>query len=1616
MHLVLKRVRVSKIALHDYLDEIRRLLDDSHYEEAVAHCRHILQQYPRHIDTYRLLAEALVELEQYSEAMDLFQRVLSTDPNDFVAHVGLADLYQKFDQIEQAIWHLERAFEIEPYNQVIQDELRRLYKKHNRANEPENGVFVPERFPLTSGALARLYYKGEMYQAAILEIRQVLAKDPERIDLEVLLAESLWRDGQRVEAVETCRRLLEKLPNCVMANAIMAEIWLLTGRVEEAQQYIRRLQQLTLLDAEHFDVESVVGRALSAPGVPPLPPRIEVDFLEEDVAYTSATPSEEVEAGSPAVEEGGLFEWLEDIEADEELSTDVASAPVEASAQSDWFAELSPEAPEETALPPELSPEPPEDIFVDEEAPDWLQEAAREATPLDQLPDEEPELSVELPDFESDDLTLESEEPDTIGSDWLSGPDTGELTPPVASTEDLAELPEWLEDVAGDDFTPVQIDPLIASQWMGEGEEPGGPEEAFAADEEGGEWLAEVMGDEIGEAAAESDLLDIPAWLQDADEEGGVEEELAEATEERPFGTDELVEQGGAEVPAWLLGEELADLAGEEEPETAESASEPAFAEQEIPDWLTEDEGLADLAGEEEPETAESSPLPFGTGELIEQDGESIPAWLLGEEPDLDALGKPTEPPESEKESSEWPSLEAETWPENIEEPLDLAFEPGEPFDDQEAEEIVTVSDEEKATSQPEEQPDQQPEKQSAAEESAEELDWLEELAASEPQLSDTDTNLVAEELDEFELGEPDEELLPDWLQEEVDQEAAPAETLPAALTDQAQDEDASDEEEALSWLEELTAGQGAPVEEPPTLEWEGESPEIPLPAFETEPPENVDELDTSSWFESLLEEEQAEPFDEQPTAVFEPEDEEAPIFEPEPEFEPSAPDEPEEDALLEMLTELPDETSPAKADLEAPDIIDSAAEELDEAMSWLEELAASDDAPVDELPSLFDSLAAETEPPVEPETSSEPEPENIVSELVDEEMEEAVSEFESTQEVEMPDWLEELGPPGESASEPDLADLFSGLPEEETAEIPDWLQEEPELPELETPATETELTAEISDEVISEPPEDPEAAMAWLEELAARQGAPLEELPSLSQADESEPEPEPETAESEPVATLETAGTEDDLLAELGDAMSWLEELAAEQGVSDEIDREATADQLDLSILDILEDDSFGSGASRKPEKKTPPPPTKPEPKPEEVAEQMAAALDEDAQLAADLDWLEQVAMQNGASIVDISLDVADIEPPEDELADALDWLENVVLRKTAEPPATESKLATQVQEEQALDVGVEDMPEDPDQALAWLQQFAAEETTAEPETEVPPVEPVAPTAPPEQAIPDEDILASMPEDPDEAMAWLEELATLEGEEEAKDLFGTPETAESAAKPSPAPLTDEKTDIDDIFAAIEEVAESEPPVDEEPDIEEILSDVDPLLEGSDYDLPEWLTVDEETDLLPSQTGWLSDLPEPDIEGWLAAEDEVTSSDIETDSGLLPQPDTNIDTGPLPPLDPELEARLGLPPEEEETLVIPSVEPIESALHLDEKKLAAAREAVQLKQFNQALILYQELIEQGAGLLAVIADLETAVNENPEQPLLRRLLGDAYTRNGQLQKALETYRQALDLL
>jgi tetratricopeptide (TPR) repeat protein len=231
----------KQIYLRSYVSEVENLIQQGQIQEAIAHCRQILNSYPKHVDTYRLMGKAYLKSQRYGDASKIFQRVLSAIPDDFVSHVGMSIIREDEGNLDASIWHMERAFELQPYNSAIQNELRRLYGRRDGMEPP--------KVRLTQGALARMYAKGNLFQQAIAELRSAISDDPQRPDLLVVLARVHADNSQTLEAVQISKKLLAKLPYCMEANRILAETLSETGQLEEALAHRQLIQDLDPYEA-----------------------------------------------------------------------------------------------------------------------------------------------------------------------------------------------------------------------------------------------------------------------------------------------------------------------------------------------------------------------------------------------------------------------------------------------------------------------------------------------------------------------------------------------------------------------------------------------------------------------------------------------------------------------------------------------------------------------------------------------------------------------------------------------------------------------------------------------------------------------------------------------------------------------------------------------------------------------------------------------------------------------------------------------------------------------------------------------------------------------------------------------------------------------------------------------------------------------------------------------------------------------------------------------------------------------------------------------------------------------------------------------------------------------
>jgi len=576
-------------------------------------------------------------------------------------------------------------------------------------------------------------------------------------------------------------------------------------------------------------------------------------------------------------------------------------------------------------------------------------------------------------------------------------------------------------------------------------------------------------------------------------------------------------------------------------------------------------------------------------------------------------------------------------------------------------------------------------------------LKWLEELTNRKGVAPEPPAPTPSATLDSpfHGLIEDDKGDLPDWLRE------APSTQNLADITE-------SEPESRLDWLAKMA--QRESIEELPTLEWrriggpmqsailpppreeiaEGAKPAVPVVEPAPEPTESSathEPGEPLSWFGSIGQETViSDSIDAPPT------DEEQESESPGLEMEFSPED------------ELP------------------SADDLDAAMAWIEELAASQDAPIEDIPSVVDRALAS-------KLMMETEGIHHVSPL-----DELGSDSDLIGETPIHPFIEEE----------DLADTVVlvetiAADQRASAEMPDMKAKTLE-PELVEPSATAEPGAyeTVVDSVTDEPGDLPglspsddlsfEEAMAYLDEIATGQ-----------------------------TADLESTGTDDTAVAPFDAAIATgtleplpVEEAATSGLVVDEFDSisQLAAEAKELAADDIVpfvEDERSDSepfepmgwvdGEAGRIEVEEAPPPL------------------EIALLA-----LDTIALTGGEALGDVDFSPrATQATPSRDIASALDWLESTLAGEPAQAIAPD-----ETRDEADL---IAQMPDDPDAILAWLDRMVENETGTP--------QPVATTesdSTPYVSSPDsvepftEDLVAadllSMPDDPDEAMAWLEGLA----------------------------------------------------------------------------------------------------------------------------------------------------------------------------------------------------------------------------------------------------------------
>ncbi len=398
----------------------------------------------------------------------------------------------------------------------------------------------------------------------------------------------------------------------------------------------------------------------------------------------------------------------------------------------------------------------------------------------------------------------------------------------------------------------------------------------------------------------------------------------------------------------------------------------------------------------------------------------------------------------------------------------------------------------------------------------------------------------------------------------------------------------------------------------------------------------------------------------------------------------------------------------------------------------------------------------------------------------------------------------------------------------------------------------------------------------------------------------------------------------------------------------------------------------------------------------------------------------------------------------------EAPDWLAGLSEEAPEEAPASPAEAGLEEAEvpewvhdlvPPESEIGEEPSPPD-EEVFGWTafgESTIASEIAREKEEKPPseaPAEPVE--APPEETLdeemPIEEIIRAMLEESEEDIGvedipasiseetLIEQISSVEeGAKEEEKVEGelseeilSEEAAPKAKAPVAEPLQEPTPSGDEV------VREEEPVIDKVDKEEEIVAEAPAKAEIPEekpgLDEKRETPVEEPTPPEPEETVLPSEpvTEEPIVE---AAEEEAAAA-----AAAVPEEEILVEK-------PKVEK-----PEKEEAPIeepvtaeaeMPSVEILESIetqrVYLDEHPrdykawLELARRLWQVEEREEAVEAYNQVIEGGTLLENVISDLEQEVEQFPDADL-QQALGDAYMKEGRVEDALQTYRQALETL
>lgn len=221
------------IAISDAIQQARQAIEGGDYRAAIQSCNQLVNQFPDYAAAYRVLGEAYLEQGQTADAEQAFAQSLLRDPRQPWAYHGLGLIAEEQNVLDNALAFCQVAWELAPNYPQLRDPVIRIATRRYGADGQAQ---------LTGAALAQIYANTARLQRAAVEYRGALTELPDRIDLKLGLAETLWLLHKEDDAATLCREVLQENPVAIQALVVLADIEGRAGNSSEAADLRARVR------------------------------------------------------------------------------------------------------------------------------------------------------------------------------------------------------------------------------------------------------------------------------------------------------------------------------------------------------------------------------------------------------------------------------------------------------------------------------------------------------------------------------------------------------------------------------------------------------------------------------------------------------------------------------------------------------------------------------------------------------------------------------------------------------------------------------------------------------------------------------------------------------------------------------------------------------------------------------------------------------------------------------------------------------------------------------------------------------------------------------------------------------------------------------------------------------------------------------------------------------------------------------------------------------------------------------------------------------------------------------------------------------------------------------